>query len=82
MANNKQKYGVLLPNTANLFLQTCGCNRFVSKNDKRQQMRHLKWIMQLVARLSQQKTEFSLRPEHVGPVMYKVVIQQIISVFS
>jgi hypothetical protein len=81
MANNNQKYDVLLPNTANLFLQTCGCNRFVSKNGKRQQMKYLGWIMRLVTRLSQRKTEFSLRPEHKGPVMYKVVMQQVLSVF-
>jgi hypothetical protein len=74
MANNKQKYGVLILNTANLFLQTCGFNRFVSKKDKRPQMKYLGWIMRLDARMSQRKTEFRLRPEHVGPVMYKVVM--------
>jgi hypothetical protein len=81
MANNKQKYDVLFPNTANLFLQTCGCNRFVSKNGKRQQMKYLGWITWLVARLSQKKTEFRLRPGHVGPVMYKVAMQQVLSIF-
>jgi hypothetical protein len=81
IANNKQKYGVLLPNTVNLFLQTCGCNSFVSKSGKRQHMIYLGWNMRLVDRLSQRKTEFSLRPEHVGPVMYKVVMQQALSVF-
>jgi hypothetical protein len=55
MANNEQKYGVLLPNAANLFLQTCGCTRFVGKNGKRQQMKYLRWFMRLVARLSQRK---------------------------
>ena len=37
--------------------------------------------MRLVARLSQRKTGFSLRPEHVGPVMYKVVVEHVPSVF-
>jgi len=81
MANSKQKYGVLLPNTAKLFLQTCGCIRFVSKNGKRQQMKYLGWIMRLVARLPQRKTEFSLRSEHVRPVVYKVEMQQALSGF-
>jgi hypothetical protein len=71
----------LLPNTANLFLQTYGCNRFVSKNGKRQQMKYLGWIMRLVVRMSPRKTVFSLRPEYVGTVMYKVVMQQVLSVF-